>query len=435
MTTPEPAPSSPVRPGRLVVVLASVLASGTFLQFAAGAMAPLYAPDLRLAPSDVGLVFTTLLVVALVASPPAGRLVDAVGPRPCLVAAPLLAGTGMVLAAQAGDLTLLLAATVPGGLGMSLVNPAVNSAAAGLAGPATGLVVGLAQVGVQLGAVAAGLLAVTGGTALPWRWTLAGAGAACVLAALASWRLPPVAHPGRRGRARPVAAPASERRAVLRLAGYALTMGTGSAVVFAYLPLAAVHADLVGPGAAGWTAVTYGGVAVLCRLLLPRLLRTVGDGVLVGLALLAAASVALVALAPQAPALLWVGAALFGATGTTWPAVAMLALVLAAPGERAGRQSGTVTAGFYAGLAVGPVLAALALAGPSATSGDGASAGYVGAWVVAVVAYLVAAAGVVLTRAGARGGAPADGALSARTTPGGPRRPSDELPPRHPPAP
>jgi MFS family permease len=379
---------------RLALLFAVVLGAGTFLQFALGALAPLYVAETSVAAGDVGMLFSVLLVVALTASPLAGRLVDVVGPLPCLAAGPLLAGAGLVLVAAADSLPWMFVAMVPAGLGMSLVNPAVNAGASALAPGATGLVVGTAQAGVQAGALLAGLLALAGGSSLPWRLILAAGAVACASVAVAALRLP---RPPRTRHRAATPAPEQERRTVRRLAGYAFTMGTGSAIVFAFLPLAAVSSGAVDLSAAGWTAVIYGGVALLCRIAMPRVLSHVTDGVLISFAVLAAVSALLFVAMPQHVALLWVGAALFGLSGTTWPAAAMLGVALASGPERAGAQAGRVTAGFYAGLAVGPLLARVAL-------GHG---GFTAVWCCAAAAYVSAAALVVGTSSG--GGSGADG--------------------------
>ena len=78
------------------------------------------------------------------------------------------------------------------------------------------------------------------------------------------------------------------------------------------------------------------------------------------LLVLAATSVAAQALIWVAAAagewVLWFGAAVFGATGASWNAVAMLAIVREVDAEGTGRASGIVQSAFYVGLVVTPVV-------------------------------------------------------------------------------
>jgi hypothetical protein len=54
-------------------------------------------------------------------------------------------------------------------------------------------------------------------------------------------------------------------------------------------------------------------------------------------------------------ALLWIGAAVFGATAVAWNALGMLWLVRDVDVTVAGRASGRVLLGFYVGFVLGPV--------------------------------------------------------------------------------
>ena len=79
---------------------------------------------------------------------------------------------------------------------------------------------------------------------------------------------------------------------------------------------------------------------------------------------------------------------LFGATGTTWPAVAFLAVVRSSPLGGAGRVTGWVTAAFYLGLWITPPVAGRLIA----------TTGYTWVWLGAVACYLLATWPALLTR-------------------------------------
>jgi fucose permease len=80
-------------------------------------------------------------------------------------------------------------------------------------------------------------------------------------------------------------------------------------------------------------------------------------------------------------AVLWVGAALFGATAVAWNALGMLSIVRDVEVSLAGRASGRVLLGFYIGFVVGPVSFGWAVD----------HIGYGAGWAAVTAAFVVAA--------------------------------------------
>lgn len=169
----------------------------------------------------------------------------------------------------------------------------------------------------------------------------------------------------------------------LALAGYAALMGAGTGVVFAYLPSFAADVGGLSAAAAGATATVFGATALIGRLSLSALPRRLLERVrpfLVVLSVGAVGAVVLLAATTVGTGWLWAGTVLFGATGTTWPALAFLGVIRASPPGTAGRVTGWITAAFYLGLWLTPPVAGQVIT----------SVGYTAAWGLAAACYLVA---------------------------------------------
>lgn len=380
------------RRGIWAAALGLALLVGILPQFAIGALAPQLRADLRLSPADIGVVFAGFLGLGVVGSPLAGPLVDRIGGRRSCLALLLVTGAALTGASFATSRTWLIAALLPAGAAMAFANPGTNrwaSAAADARAQAT--LVGVAQAGVQAGALLAGALAAASALGLDWRGALRISAAVAVVGVVAAWWAPED-HPSP-ARLRPPRDPPAcgadtsldpqSRHDLRLLAAYALLMGGGTAVVFAYLPSYAVDIARLSVAAAGATTMVFGGTALLCRIGLGVAIRhpdRVGPPLLVAMALGSALSIGVIAAGALHPVWIWVGAVIFGATGTTWPAVAFLAVVRASPPGRAGRVTGWVTAAFYLGLWVTPPVAGQVIV----------RVGYPWMWVGAAACYLFA---------------------------------------------
>jgi hypothetical protein len=111
-------------------------------------------------------------------------------------------------------------------------------------------------------------------------------------------------------------------------------------------------------GTAGLAAALMGFAGIGARIGWGRRHDRTGGPVIRALGVLAAGSIAATAAlwtAAFRSGLVWVGAALFGATAVAWNALGMLAIVRDVELSLAGRASGRVLLGFYVGVLVGPV--------------------------------------------------------------------------------
>jgi predicted MFS family arabinose efflux permease len=354
-------------------------------QFALGALGPQLREDLGLTPADLGLVFAALYAIGVLGSPVAGPLVDRVGGRRSCVALLLTTGLALLLASVADSGSGLALAMVPAGAAMAVANPGTNRwASAAPSARMQATLVGVAQAGVQAGALVAGSLAAASAIGLDWRSAMRLGAVIALFGLVAAWRSPSDS-PGSRRSGGPRAGLWSlpEPGAPRHLALYALLMGAGTSVVFAYLPTFGADVAGMSVAAAGALAIVYGGTALVCRVGLGVLLRRPDElarPLLVGMSVGAALAIAMISFGRLGPGWLWAGAVLFGATGTTWPAIAFLAVVRVSPRGEAGRTTGWVAAAFYLGLWVGPPVAGQMIA----------IVGYGPVWFAAAVCYLAA---------------------------------------------
>ncbi|MET8249282.1 MFS transporter [Streptomyces sp. NPDC005202] len=368
----------------MTALLTCAMAFSMMQLFLLGALGPRLVDDLKVSPTVLGLTTTVGFGVAAVLSPAGGRVVDRLGPRRCLVALLLVSALALALIGSAPGAGFLLAAVALGGLPQALANPATNKAIlAAVPAERRGSVTGMKQSGVQLGAFASGLpLAALAGAA-SWRgavWTAAGA---AVLAAVWAARALPADPP-------PKAAPASWvlRGAIAWLAVFSLLLGCGIASVNTYLALYGVRRLGLGPTAAGVLVAVLGIAGIAGRVGWSKVAGQPGRAVWLpgGLAAGAVGAALLLATSAYAHPLAWAAAVAVGVFAVAANAVSMvLVMQRAAPG-RAGQDSALVSAGFFAGFAIGPPLFGLL-----------ADAGRYGAGWLLVAGEFVGAGAVALT--------------------------------------
>jgi MFS family permease len=338
--------------------------------------------DLGMSDAQIGLAITAFWIAATLASPPAGRLVDRIGPARSvrlagvLVALPALAIAG--LARSFVVFALLLAVT---GVGNALVSPGMSALiAADLRPGRRGTLLGLQQSGPPLAGVAAGLSLPIATAALGWRWVFALGAAAAALATGA-------VRGGHGGREQPVRGgprprPGGDARAfsVLLALGGLLAAAAANGLV-AYLVVYAAAGGF-STGAAG---ILLGAAGIACAV------TRIGLGAL--------ADRRRLPLLAQMAFLVLGGAAGFGllAVGATWTTVvgSLLAIgvgwgwaglyILAAVEQGAhapGRAVGAAVSGPFAGAIVGPLVVGLL----------GSSASFELAWVVCAAISVASAA-------------------------------------------
>ena len=352
-----------------VVTLTSGMAVCTFLPYALGALGPFITDDLGITRTALGSLTTVTYIVGGALSPLAGPMVDRFGGRRSLVVTFISGALAMaVVAGFGGHYAGLVAGSAVFGISVAFGNPATNQLAArSVRAGQHGMVTGIKQSGVQVGAFLAGFVLPRVAETTGWRPALS-AGASLGLAGLwlvrryvprSSGDASPIPAAEGTGGTRPAGGRPQLGRGVEQLTVYALLMGFGVGAVSAYLPLYAVESLGFSRGTAGLTAALMGFVGIAARVGWGRRQDHTTRPVMRSLGTIAVGSVAASAAMAAAPALgsgfLWAGAALFGATAVAWNALGMLSIVRDVEVTVAGRASARVLLGFYVGFLVGPV--------------------------------------------------------------------------------
>ncbi|MCM3265198.1 MFS transporter [Streptomyces thermoviolaceus] len=368
----------------MTALLTCAMAFSMMQLFLLGALGPRLVDDLDVSPTVLGLTTTVGFGAAAVLSPVGGRVVDRVGPRRCLVALLLVSALALALIGSAPGTGFLMAAVALGGLPQALANPATNKTIlAAVPADRRGSVTGTKQSGVQLGAFAAGLPLAALAGAVGWRGAVWTAAATAVVAAVWAARALPADPP-------PKYAPASwiPRGTIAWLAVFSLLLGCGIASVNTYLALYGVRRLDLGPTAAAALVAVLGVAGIAGRVGWSKVAGQPGRALWLpgGLAAGAVGAALLLAASAYAHPLAWVAAVAVGVFAVAANAVSMvLVMQRAAPG-RAGQDSALVSAGFFAGFAIGPPLfGLLAAAGHYATGWLQVAGEFAGAGVVALV--------------------------------------------------
>ncbi|MEU5692347.1 MFS transporter [Actinosynnema sp. NPDC020468] len=368
---------------RLVALLTSAMGFSMLPLFLLGALAPFLVADLAVARPLLGVLVTAGFGVAAVLSLIVGSVVDAVGARRATVALFAVSAVALGVFAVAGGYGALVGAVALGGVPQALANPATNRVIAAHVAPARRPgAVGVKQSGVQLGAFAAGLPLAWVAQAVDWRVAVGCAAVLAGVAAVAALGLPADPEPVRRTVVR-VAWTAEPT--VRRLLAFSVPLGAGIAAVNTYVALFAGQDLGFPPRSAAALVAGLGVTGIVGRVLWTRvgtprvLLAPLAAG-----AVLAALSLAFAGVLGGGFA--WVGVLAVGAFAVSANAVSMsLVLATATPGHT-GRDSALVSAGFFAGFALGPPVVGVLVD----------AAGYRAGWLL--VAALFAGAGAVVLR-------------------------------------
>jgi len=334
----------------------AAMAVSTLQQFVLGALGPVLVAELGMVPWQLGALVTSGFAVATLLSFPVGALVDQIGPRRSLVALFLLSAVALAVLAVARSPWWVAAGVALGGVPLALANPATNKLIRSTVEfAARGAVTGVKQSGVQLGAFVAGAPLAATAAVVSWRWGVAVLGMLSLLGAWATIRLP-VGDPLPPGPAR-----RSASGRVLGLAVFTLVLGLGMAPVNTFLALYGSERLDLAPPVAAWLVALMGLLGIIGRVTWSRIANRSPDParVLPRLALGAACAVGLVAAAEIAPWLVWPGAMGLGIFAVAGYAVAMVAVMHAAPEKVDGRAAALVATGFFGGFAVGPPIAGL----------------------------------------------------------------------------
>lgn len=305
-----------------------------------------------------GAISTVTFSCAAVTSLLTGHLVDRYGPRRAMWALFALNGAAFVVLGMAPTALWVFAGAVLGGIGTALGNPATNQViSTSVVRARRGLIVGVKQAGVPSAAFLAGALLPPIAIHLGWRAAVFAALLFSVAGAGISLRLP---RTGASGAVtdEPTRKLGNAKRPVLILTLYVFLIGSGISAVQTYIVLYGVEELALPETAAGWGAALVGILGVVSRVVAAPLaqrfanpavpLFIVAVGALVSATLLLAATGAVV--------LFFIGAAGVGLTALAGNSVAHLAIVTQLPDGLAGKASGAVQTGYYAGFILFPLI-------------------------------------------------------------------------------
>ncbi|WP_218019422.1 MFS transporter [Nocardia arthritidis] len=370
-------------------VLTATMAFSMLQLFVIGALGPRIVPDLGMSTTALGSTTTMGFGTAALLSPLAGRAVDLLGPRRCLLALLLAVAVALGSIAAATGYAVLLAAVALGGVPQALANPATNKAILATISPADRAgVTGAKQSGVQLGAVAAGLPLTALAASAGWRAAVWAAVGVALLVALWVWRTLP-ADPPRRQEAgsNPGSGDGQQRQgtdSVVRwLAGYSLFLGAAMASINTYLALFGERRLGLGAAAAGTLVAVLGVAGIAGRIGWARVAGNPRVAVVLPAGLAFGSGIAALLLAASAlvTGVVWVAVIAVGIFGMAGNAVSMVLVIQRSAPGRAGQDSALVSAGFFAGFASGPLVFGIVVP----------SIGYSGSWLIVATEFGVAA--------------------------------------------
>jgi predicted MFS family arabinose efflux permease len=302
----------------------------------------------------------------------------------------VMVASSLVMASSPAFLVLVGGAALAG-CAVAAGNPTTNKLI-GVHIPAgeRGVVTGVKQAGVQVGAFVVGIALPSTARVVGWRGALALVAAIAAAFVFLSLRVLPPDERSRR--ASTTRSTAALTPVVKWISVYGFLMGVGVSAVTAYVPLYARERVGTSVEEAGTIAAVIGLVGVLARVLWGWASERLGRFAL-PLALMALGAVVAMALVLLAPAagswVLWAGAVLLGVTAITWNAVGMLTIISQVRDAEAGRAAGWVLTGFYGGFVVSPVAFGYSVD----VTGD-----YVVGWSVVALVFLAAAVLAVLSR-------------------------------------
>jgi len=351
--------------------------------FLLGALGPYLVAEFGIATPLLGVLVSVGFAVAALLSLTAGPVVAGVGARRGLVGLFVLSAVALAVFAAAPAYGVLVLAVALSGVPQALANPATNQLiATHVPAERRGGVTGWKQSGVQFGAFLAGLpLAALAGAA-NWRVAVGVAAGTALVAGFLVLTLPADATPLSKPRWKAI----RPTRDAVRLGGFSVLLGSGISAVNTYVALFGARQLALPAGVASALVAVLGVAGIGGRIGWSRVAaRSAAPGSLLPpLAVGAAvAALALVAAAGWGRGWVWVAVAALGAFAVSANAVSMVTVVSTSPKASVPQDSAVVSAGFFAGFALGPPLAGALV--------DAAGGRYQYAWTVVAVEFLAAA--------------------------------------------
>jgi MFS family permease len=244
----------------LLAMLTGSYGAGAFGVLGISPLSPSLVVGFGLTRLQVALLVPAIYLGGLFFSLPAGRIADRVGARPSLLGGLLVGAAGLALGSLSPGFSTFLLCLFLAGIGWSVVNPALGKAIMDLF-PVheRGFAMGIKQMGLTLGGIAAALVLPRVAGALGWRAAVATCGVVVAVPVALGWRALGRLHDTAGARAPSVArgdggASAwawARRPAILAFFASGLVLGMVQAAVLSYLPLYTIQAlgfDAIGAG-------------------------------------------------------------------------------------------------------------------------------------------------------------------------------------------
>lgn len=355
-------PESAARPAGLNrlgfgLLLLAGMAAGTVVATSLGFFASTLIDEFGLTRQRFGLLLTASILVGAAISPLLGRATDRLGGRYTLAAVFGAAASSFLVMSMAPGFGVLFLGALIAAIGMAAPNPATNKLITRHMPPGVrGTVTGVKQSGVQAAAFVSGLTIPWGAATLGWRWTMVLMAAGILVLIPITLRFLPDDRPSRH--AATTALRGRLPGSIRWLTVYGLLLGFAGSSVF-LVPLFAEEDIAMSTAQAGVVGAVVGLSAFVGRIGWARWAErrlAFGQSLAMIAVISGVASVVMLLASVGLPLLVWVGAVLMGISVQSWNSPGMLAVMVDAGPERAGRASGVVVLGFLGGLGLGPPL-------------------------------------------------------------------------------
>lgn len=351
-----PGEAGPPRARTVLSISLASLGAAAFAGVAIGVLAPDLKDAFGFSRTEIGMVSALVTLGAALASRPAGRLTDRLGPWRVLVLALVGIAAGAAIQAGAPRGWVLMVGTLLLGVAYGAVGPPTNVAIAGRMQGGIGFFMSVKQAGMPIGSFLAGLVLPSVAGWLSWRWAFLLTGLVAIAVAATTGPLRRTATIDAAGgtAGRDSAPP---RRTWIALGAFGFLMAGGQWSFLSYLVLYLNEGRGFSHAAAGIALAAATACSVAGRLLWGWLSDRPGWRArsLMLAAVLATVGCALLA-ADLPVAVVWPVAALTGAALIGWNGAFLGVIADRAARGTVGHASGTVMTMVFAGAVAVPPL-------------------------------------------------------------------------------